>query len=401
MPPKTNPNPKIPMPAEPQDLISLLEENGGRLGNLKARSLLEKKLNIAITKEEYERLRDQLISIAKVKKGKGKGGSIELLDSDSSDLGQPGQVDGDSGMQHIETLYTSLGFIPGLRAKLNQSTITLTIGDDNDKLFCGWDDQRVSYFVQYRLEPGRIDASEAACSVFNKSSSDIEGAKLEKLGSKTTLYSGKSVVQINKVVRRLASLLEDITLGFGSEESEEKDTLKKIRPREEEYYLEIASLIKICVATGLKWPLKNWRKTLGFDDVDSLIVIGSSKEGRKEKYREHVVPVSLIKDEAIRLAEKGAPEIAIAEFIEHHLYIVHITNEEAKRLNSTDATGFSLKTSMPEGWVFGCDPLQRLKDAGIAVSYDHPIPIPKWKPWKKQTIKQKIKDLLNTPVIKV
>lgn len=388
------------MSVDPQDLVSVLEENGGRLGNKKARQILEEKLGAFVSQDDYEQAKEQLISTAKIKKGKGQGGSIELISCDAVDSEDCEPADPASQGQHLDTLYTSLDFIPGLRAKMNKTTITILLGDDNDKLFCGWDLDKFSYFIQYRREPGRIDASETARTVLGRASSDLPSAQLESYTNKTTLYLGGNVVQVNKVVRRLASLLEDETLGFSPAGSGQEDGAPARQgPRDEDYYLEVATLIKLCVDHGLKWPLKNWRKALGFDDVDSLIVIGSSKDGKKERYREHVVPVSLIKDEAIRLAEKGAPAKAIADFIEHHLYIVHITSEEAKSLNSTDETGFSLKASMPEGWVFGCDPLQRLKDQGIDVSYYYPIPIPKWRPWKKPSIRQRIIKILNTPIV--
>lgn len=193
------------------------------------------------------------------------------------------------------------------------------------------------------------------------------------------------------------SLLEDVTLDNAPQQAEAPR-----RPRTEDYYAEIAKLIKLCVDNDLKWPLKNWRKSLGFDDVDDLIVIGSSPNGATEKYREHVVPAALIKEEAVKLAEKGASEHVIAEFIQHHLYVVLISKSEAALLDRVlDKGGLSLKTSMPEGWVIGCDPLDRLKAAGIHINYSRAVPLPEWKPWKKPGLRDKVRKILNTPVIRV
>ena len=94
-----------------------------------------------------------------------------------------------------------------------------------------------------------------------------------------------------------------------------------------------------------------------------------------DKYREHVVPASLLKDEAIKLAEEGAPAEVIADFLRHHFFIIWISFKEVEMLNSgTDNGGCSLKTTMPKGWVFGCNPLERLQDAGELVRCRVPTP---------------------------
>ena len=65
------------------------------------------------------------------------------------------------------------------------------------------------------------------------------------------------------------------------------------------------------------------------------------------------MPASLIKEEALKMAERGEDAECIAEFIRHHLYVVLISPGEAQLLNlSQDAGGISAKTTMPEGWFF-------------------------------------------------
>ena len=184
------------------------------------------------------------------------------------------------------------------------------------------------------------------------------------------------------------SRLEDVTLGNAPQTAGETT-----KPRNENYYIEIATLIKLCVDKKLSWPLKNWRKTLGFDEVDDLIVIGRSNAGIQTPYREHIVPVNLIKEEALKMAERGEQAEVIADFIKHHLYVVIISPSEAELLNSSeDAGGMSTKKTMPEGWIFGDDPTERLKAAGIQVLYDNHT-LPKWKP-QTQGKRELIKRLL-------
>jgi len=92
------------------------------------------------------------------------------------------------------------------------------------------------------------------------------------------------------------------------------------------------------------------------------------------------------------MAERGESAEAIAEFIRHHLYVVIISPSEAQLLNSSiDAGGMSVKTTMPEGWIFGDDPTERLKAAGIQIRFDSHA-LPQWKP-KKQGKRDLIKRL--------
>ena len=39
---------------------------------------------------------------------------------------------------------------------------------------------------------------------------------------------------------------------------------------------------------------------------------------------------------------------------------------------------------MPEGWIFGCNPLERLTTAGIEIKYDKQTSLTNWKPWKQR-----------------
>lgn len=384
-----------------QLLVEILKEQGGRLGNLNARRLLSEKLHREVKPEDYERIKERLLAQGLIKKAPGRGGSIELLPGAfESRAPQESKVDEMPGSQdeRVETLFTSLSAIPGLRVKKNRSTITVLCGEDSDKLYCGWAPKKSVYFVSYKHEAGKEDCSELAADIFKRASEGISYASVERFLNTTSLYLCDNVAQINRVVRKLREDLEDKSLQNSPAKSEVPS-----RPRSESYFLEIATLIKFCIDNNLSWPLKNWRKTLGFDDVDDLIVIGRSPNWQKNTRREHVVPVSLIRDEARILAENGAPSHVIADFIRCHLYVVLISKEESDFLDrALDKGGMSLKTSMPESWIFGDDPLERLATAGITINSDaFSAPRPKWEPWRGPRLRDKIRGALNTPILKV
>ena len=249
-----------------------------------------------------------------------------------------------------------------MRVRINRTALTLLFGDDEDKLFCGWNGGLPSYYIQYRIEAGKTDYSEQAKGIFREASADMPEASIKRNSNSATLFLGVSVPKVVQVVRRLKASLDQTNIGGASE------------PLETDYYEEIGSLIKLAVDNELRWPFRNWRKTLGFDEVDDLILIGNSPDGMCDKYREHVVPASLLKDEAIKLAEEGAPAEVIADFLRHHFFTIWISFKEVEMLNSgTDNGGCSLKTTMPKGWVFGCNPLERLQDAGIRSSSIGPL----------------------------
>ena len=381
-------------------LLRLLEENNGKLGNINARRLLSEKSGREIDLELYEQVKERLLSDGLIKRAGGKGGAIQMLPPESSKSSPAIAITTQeliSAKQRADSLFDSLNVKPGMRVRRNRSSLTLLCGDDNDKLFCGWDEGKEAYYVQYRSESGREDKSDLVVDLFGQSASDVPSAFVREVSSCVTLYAGNNLSRFTRVIGRLKDSLEDVSLDNAPQRAGGQR-----RPRQEDYYIEISRLIKFCVDNSLSWPLKNWRRTLGFDDVDDLIVIGESQRGAIERYREHVVPVSLIRDEAISLAERGAPEQVIADFIRHHLYVVLISNEEARMLDmAVDQGGPSLKTSMPDGWVVGCDPLERLREAHITVRFYGPLPLPEWKPWKKPTMRDKVRKVLNTPLIRV
>lgn len=163
-----------------QALLDLLQENGGRLGNLSARKLLREKIGKSISEHAYERSKEQLLSQSLIKRAPGRGGAIELLASENSktSASPPSPPRDETTDQRIEQLYTSLFYTPGLMPKRNKTTITILCGDDNDKLYCGWDEKRSIFFIQYRPDKNRTDNSDMAETLFNEATKTVQNATI-------------------------------------------------------------------------------------------------------------------------------------------------------------------------------------------------------------------------------
>ena len=62
--------------------MSILKAEGGRLSNPKAKSLLSERIERDLSNDEYEEVREQLIGLGFIEKGKGRGGSIFIPQND-------------------------------------------------------------------------------------------------------------------------------------------------------------------------------------------------------------------------------------------------------------------------------------------------------------------------------
>ena len=111
------------------------------------------------------------------------------------------------------------------------------------------------------------------------------------------------------------------------------------------------------------WDFLNGRLN-AFDDHDDIITIGKDEavlaNPDAPQWREHIVPCTLIKEEAIRMAQAGATIPQIAQMLKENLAIVIITAEEAKALDAV------YQTTMPAGWTFGDNIFARLDAMNIA-----------------------------------
>jgi len=100
------------------------------------------------------------------------------------------------------------------------------------------------------------------------------------------------------------------------------------------------------------------------DSIDDIITVGQSISRTEDNsYREHVVPCDYLGREAIEMIRDGKSDTEVAVMLQQNLFIVLITNEEAKLLDSE----LGLKTNMPDGWSIGDDPMGRLNFAGIKI----------------------------------
>lgn len=104
--------------------------------------------------------------------------------------------------------------------------------------------------------------------------------------------------------------------------------------------------------------------------VDDFILLGQSVElqksieagSSKKGYREHLVPCATLRDHAADMFRAGKMPEDVAAMLQRFLRIVHITREEADRLNYD----VGLKNKMPDGWDWDSgDVKERLHMANI------------------------------------
>lgn len=393
--------PAISIAEASQALLQILEQQGGASGNGRARELLIEATGRNIGPDYYERIKDHLIAEGLIRRGRGQGGSIALMGD--AEIAEPaGPADGKkkvsqrsgkkplSSEERLASLQGSLEFIPGLlvrRDGRHRRSISLFFGNDADKLFACWDQDKQCYFLAYKVEAGKPDHSDLVAGLFSQIARQPKDVSRDRSG--VQLMAGRTVAGINDLCRLLGPLLDDVCLGnapanlLTSEGQSPQLIGRGSLPLDDRYYEEVATLIQICVERGLKWPMVNWRTALCFDAVDPMIVIGESPTAREKPHREHIVPVSLIRRQAENLVIEGAPTTVVADFIKHHLWIALIHEEEAKLLDApVERGGVGLKETMPRDWIWGDDPMARLRTVGIRLIMPKPTPVA-WTPWRK------------------
>ena len=111
--------------------------------------------------------------------------------------------------------------------------------------------------------------------------------------------------------------------------------------------------------------LENAYRALLGDDRDDIFCIGRSRAAAAATgsglWREHVVPLVLIREEIIRRLKAGAGRVEIADLLMSNVGVVWITRAEQHLLDVERA----MASTMPPGWKFGDGRLARLKSAGI------------------------------------
>lgn len=125
---------------------------------------------------------------------------------------------------------------------------------------------------------------------------------------------------------------------------------------EQGLFSNIASVMKTMSDTGMTGMMSR----CVFDSVDHIISLNPPLAA--DSYREHIVPCSMIIEEAFRMFdEDDASIIEVATMIQQNLFIVHITKAQADFIDHT----LGYKTTMPDGWTFGDNVFARLDAADI------------------------------------
>jgi len=123
------------------------------------------------------------------------------------------------------------------------------------------------------------------------------------------------------------------------------------------------------IANMLKYhpPGSPWSRGKVFDDIDNIVTIGYSKEGRKQllggknAYREHIVPIDWCINKSFEMLKNNASVEDVAQMFKRNIKVLLISDYEQDLLDNK----LGLKTTMPEGFKDGDDPLARIKFAGI------------------------------------
>ena len=125
--------------------------------------------------------------------------------------------------------------------------------------------------------------------------------------------------------------------------------------KEDGLFMNIATVLK-CAADNEMYDMVS---RAAYDKVDHIIALNKPIENG---WREHVVPCTMITQEAYRMFDEDNATVAqVAVMIQSNLFIVHITKEEQQRVD----VELGLKTAMPDGWEFGDDVFARLDAAQI------------------------------------
>ena len=294
----------------------------------------------------------------------------------------------------LEQLLVCIRSTPNATARLNRSTITCLLSSSHDKLYAGIDSRRNKLFLTYRVENNKKDFkdhSKLVYDLFQEASRGIDCAEITTGRFYTQILVDPEIAKMNLLVRRLAQKLEDENLE-NSPVYFPKNVEHLPSKFDHKSFDEIAALACFAAQQNLELPFgSSFRQLLGFDSIDHLITIGHSDKAlrskRSEHYREHIIPVVLIKNEVERMAKKHAPVSVISDFLKSHLAILIITKEEAQLLDSqANGNGDKLRTAMPENWNWGEDSLARLKAVGITPRFINGYQPHPWSGWAPSVI---------------
>ena len=287
----------------------------------------------------------------------------------------------------LDQLLVSIRSAPNVTARLNRTTITCLLSSTQDKLYASADIRKKKFSLTYRVEQDKADHSELVFDLFKEASQGISCARITTGKFYTQILLDADFAKMNLLIRRLADKLEDEDLG-NSLTNGRQDFIQLGANCDDSYFDDISKIIHLSARDNIKWPFEgSFRKALGFDSVDRLITIGHSQLAlsakQTEHWREHIIPAVMIKRKVLEMAKQHAPPSVIRDFLKAHLAILIITKKEAELMDrQITQNNESLRTSMPEGWDWGQDPLARVKAVGIKPHLVDSYQPHSWSGWK-------------------
>lgn len=173
------------------------------------------------------------------------------------------------------------------------------------------------------------------------------------------VFKSKILTNLNNL-EEIPSLVQEATRVFEANNYGFKGERKNFKTSDEGYFEKTAIALKAIIdAEAFDFLTRNT-----FDQHDQLITIGQSKAVEANPnvptWREHVVPCTMILQEAVQMVQNGCTVPELAQMLKENLAIVTITAEEAKKLDAV------YQTTMPAGWEFGDSVFARLDAIGIA-----------------------------------
>lgn len=202
------------------------------------------------------------------------------------------------------------------------------------------------------------------------------GLNEEKLNFLKDQLEQKGMVVLQKMAKFLKVQISiDILEGFQTLISliEDIDELiqrqRASRFYEAEYGDNVFMYVANDIANMIKYrpPGSPWSRGKVFDDIDRMVTIGYSIKGQEQElngknaYREHIVPIDWTINKAFEMLKNGQSVEEVAQMFKRNIKVVLISDKEQDILDNK----LNLRTTMPEGFNDGDDPLTRLMFAGI------------------------------------
>lgn len=203
-----------------------------------------------------------------------------------------------------------------------------------------------------------------------------QGLNAEKLETLTAELEDNGFTVTRKAQHILVNLADNVLEGFLIFISyiENIDSIAQRQRFNRFYQADYSDNVFLSAATHLhtdwvyKTPGSPYSRLYGIaDSIDSMIYVGHSISGRKAEllgqavWREHPNPCDWIVAQGFKMYAEGKSIPEVAEMIKRNLKLLIISKKEQELLDFK----LGLKTTMPQGFEDGHDPLARIHYAGI------------------------------------